>query len=150
MHVAVLGAGVIGLTSAYALLREGHRVTLIDRHTSVAQDTSFANGGQLSYSYVAPFAAPGVLAQALGWMLMPNAPLRFRPRLDAHQWRWCAAFLHAARAVRFRASVAELLALAELSRIGMAEIAAREPIDCGLRRPGKLVIHRRANALRAA
>ncbi len=150
MHVLVLGAGVIGLTSAYALARDGHRVTVIDRHPQVASETSFANGGQLSYSYVAPFAAPGVLVQALGWLLMPGAPLRFRPGLDAHQWRWCAAFVRAANRATFESSIVALLELADYSRLLMNEWVARERLEFGRRRAGKLVVYRHPRSLRAA
>lgn len=82
MRVAVIGGGVIGLTTAYALVRQGYRVDLIEQRDEVALETSFANGGQLSYRYVAPLADAGVPLQALSWMLQGNAPLRFRPSLN--------------------------------------------------------------------
>ncbi|HBB78445.1 MAG TPA: amino acid dehydrogenase, partial [Pseudomonas sp.] len=69
MRIAVIGGGVIGLTTAYALVRQGHQVELIEKRDQVAMETSFANGGQLSYRYVSPLADAGVPLQALGWML---------------------------------------------------------------------------------
>ena len=82
MRVVVLGAGVVGLTTAYYLIRDGHRVTVVDRNDGVALETSFANGAQLSYSYVAPLAGPGVLPKIPPWLLRRDSPLRFYPALD--------------------------------------------------------------------
>ena len=81
-RVCIIGGGVIGLTTAYALVRDGIDVTLIEARDSFASETSFANGGQLSYRYVAPLADAGVPLQALGWMLRGDSPLKLRPRLD--------------------------------------------------------------------
>ena len=96
MRVAVVGGGVIGLATAYSLVRQGHSVELIERRDDVGLETSFANGGQLSYRYVSPLADAGVPLQALGWMLRgQTAPLRFSPRASLRQWRWCLRFLAA-------------------------------------------------------
>ena len=93
MRVAVVGGGVIGLATAYSLVRQGHSVELIERRDDVGLETSFANGGQLSYRYVSPLADAGVPLQALGWMLRgQTAPLRFSPRASLRQWRWCLRF----------------------------------------------------------
>ena len=69
MKVCVLGAGVAGMTSAYFLARDGHEVTVVERNAGVGLETSYANGGQLSYSYVAPLAGPGVLPKVPPWLL---------------------------------------------------------------------------------
>ena len=91
MHICIVGAGVVGVTTAWALAREGHEITLLDSRGQAGLETSYANGGQLSYSYVAPLAEPGVLPSLPGWLLAGDSPLRFRPRLDpcsdARQWR---------------------------------------------------------------
>ena len=85
MHVVVLGAGVVGLTTAWYLRADGHQVTVIERNDDVASETSFANGGQLSYSYVAPLAGPGVLSKLPKWLLKRDSPVRFRPGVDLQQ-----------------------------------------------------------------
>src|SRR5688572_18799262 len=79
VKVCVLGAGVAGMTSAYFLARAGHDVTVVDRNSGVGLETSYANGGQLSYSYVAPLAGPGVLPKVPPWLLRRDSPLRFSP-----------------------------------------------------------------------
>jgi D-amino-acid dehydrogenase len=85
------------LATAYALVRDGHEVTVIEARDALGSETSFANGGQLSYRYVAPLADAGVPLQAIGWMLRGDSPLKLRPRLDPAQWRWMASFLGACR-----------------------------------------------------
>ena len=142
MRVCVLGGGVIGVTTAYALVRDGHEVTLVERHADVARETSHANGGQLSYSYVAPLADPSVLPKLPQWLFSRDAALRFVPRLDPHQWRWCAAFLRACTRARSRATTAELLGLGFLSQRLMHEVAERESLAFDYVRNGKLVVYR--------
>ena len=85
MRIAILGAGVAGLTTAWYLARDGHEVEVIERNHGVALETSFANGAQLSYSYVAPLAGPGVLPKVPPWLLRRDSPLRFYPAIDPHQ-----------------------------------------------------------------
>ncbi|MEG0243401.1 MAG: FAD-dependent oxidoreductase, partial [Pseudomonas sp.] len=109
--VTVIGGGVIGLATAYALVREGLSVELIEARDSLASATSFANGGQLSYRYVAPLADAGVPWQALGWMLQGDSPLRLRLRVDPAQWRWLLAFMMACRSSVNARNGAQLLAL---------------------------------------
>ena len=82
MKVLVLGGGVVGLAAAYYLTRDGHEVAVVERNAGVGLETSYANGGQLSYSYVAPLAGPGVLPKIPPWLFRRDAPLRFRPALD--------------------------------------------------------------------
>ncbi len=115
-HVAVIGGGVIGLATAWALVSSGQRVTLIEGGASIGEETSYANGGQLSYRYVSPLADAGVPLKALAWMLQgASAPLRFRPRLDPAQWRWCLAFLRACRSNVNRRNGEHLLRLSLFS-----------------------------------
>ncbi|MGF6779577.1 D-amino acid dehydrogenase [Paraburkholderia sp. GAS334] len=144
MRVCVLGAGVVGLTTAYFLVRDGHEVTLLEGRGGAALEASFANGGQLSYSYVAPLADPAVLPKLPAWLLARDSALRFVPRLDVDQWRWCVAFLRACRATRSRQTAMELLALGASSRASMHELVQRESIDFDYVHNGKLVVYRDA------
>ena len=142
-QVCIIGGGVIGLASAYALVRAGHEVTLIDARGTLGSETSFANGGQLSYRYVAPLADAGVPLQAIGWLLRGDSPLKLRPRLDPQQWRWMAAFIGACRGSVNTRNGAHLLRLATLSQGTLQQW--REDDRLGgfdWRRNGKLVMFR--------
>jgi D-amino-acid dehydrogenase len=140
MHVLVLGAGVVGLTTAHALAAEGHRVTVLDAEAAPGRGASFANGGQLSYSYVAPFAGPGVLGKVPGWLLDPDGPLRFRPRADPHQWAWLVRFLLACRGSVAERTTRQLLLLATLSRQLTRELVALPDMRFDFSPSGKLVL----------
>lgn len=150
MHVVVVGAGVIGLSSALYLARQGLEVTLVDRNDKVAQETSFANGGQLSYSYVAPLADPSVFGNLPKWLLSSDSPLRFRPRLDLQQWSWCASFLRACTNSRVEQTIREMLNLSSRSQELLEELLHEQPIDFNLRETGKLIIYRSPESLRGA
>ncbi|MBS0341158.1 MAG: FAD-dependent oxidoreductase, partial [Proteobacteria bacterium] len=91
-HVCVLGAGIVGLATAWQLHREGHRVSVIERDAP-GHGASGGNGAQLSYSYVQPLADPSIWRQLPKLLLSPQSPLKLRPRLDPLQWRWGLAFL---------------------------------------------------------
>ncbi len=93
MKVAVLGAGVIGITTAYYLARAGHEVTVHDRQPGPALETSFANAGEISPGYSTPWAAPGIPLKALKWLFMRHAPLILRPTLDPHVLPWVISLL---------------------------------------------------------
>lgn len=142
MHVCVIGAGVIGVTTAWQLARQGLQVTLVDGAAHPASGASHANGGQLSYSYVAPLAGPGVLPNLPAWLLSPDSPLRFRPRADPRQWRWCLQFLRACNARAASATTAQLLSLSYLSRQVLHEIQQDDPLDFAHVRNGKLIVYR--------
>ncbi|MBN3754539.1 D-amino acid dehydrogenase [Paraburkholderia sp. Tr-20389] len=142
MRVCVLGAGVVGLTTAWSLARDGHDVTIVEARGGAALEASFANGGQLSYSYVAPLADPAVLPKLPAWLLKRDSALRFVPRFDAQQWRWCAAFLLACRSHRARQTALEMLSLGALSKAALHEIVERESIAFDYVRNGKLVVYR--------
>jgi len=150
MHVCVIGAGVIGVTTAYSLAKAGHTVTLTDARERPAEVSSFANGGQLSYSYVAPLAGPGVLPNVPGWLLRQESPLRFRPRMDVHQWRWSLAFVQACRASVSDETTAQMLRLSYLSRDTMNAWLAETPIEFGHVRNGKIIAYRSPELLEKA
>lgn len=141
MRVVILGAGVIGLATAYYLLRDGHAVTIVDRNDGVALETSYANGAQLSYSYVAPLAGPGVLPKIPPWLLRRDSPLRFYPALDPHQWRWLTEFVLACNRRQSDLTTRRLLALSFYSRDLMDDLLADEAIEFGHATNGKLVVY---------
>lgn len=144
MRIAILGAGVAGLTTAWYLARDGHEVEVIERNHGVALETSFANGAQLSYSYVAPLAGPGVLPKVPPWLLRRDSPLRFYPALRypecVHQWRWLLEFVLACNQLTSDLTTRRLLALSFYSRALMHELVAAERFDFGYAKNGKLVV----------
>ncbi|MBI4195365.1 MAG: D-amino acid dehydrogenase [Betaproteobacteria bacterium] len=115
MKVAVLGAGVIGVASAWYLGRAGHEVTVVDRQPEPALETSYANGGQISVSHAVPWANPAAPLQILRWLGRADAPLKFRPRADLHQWLWGMRFLLECLPARTRDNTRRILALARAS-----------------------------------
>jgi len=116
MRVIVLGGGVVGVTSAWYLARDGHQVTVVDRQPAAALETSFANGGQISASYAEPWANPGAPLKILKWLAHDDAPLLFRPRLDWRQWSWGLQFLIECLPSRTRHNTIQCLNLALYSR----------------------------------
>lgn len=150
MRILVIGAGVAGMTAAYSLTLAGHQVTVLDREPIAGNGASFANGAQLSYSYVAPLAAPGVARKALGWMLDAEAPLRLHARPEPAQWRWLLEFLRCCTAERFEATTVQLLGLGAYSRRMVHRLMQREALDFAWRMNGKLVVYRDAKELAGA
>jgi D-amino-acid dehydrogenase len=116
VKVAVLGAGVVGVTCAWYLRQAGHDVQVLERREGPGLETSFANGGQISADHAAPWAKPGVPLQALKWMLQEDAPLLFRLRADPMQWRWGLQFLRNCTAERYAENAARLQRLGRYSR----------------------------------
>ncbi|GAA4502248.1 FAD-dependent oxidoreductase [Gluconacetobacter tumulicola] len=145
--VTVIGGGVVGLSTAYALIRQGHVVRLVEQLPDVGHGASFANGGQLSYRYVAPLADAGVPRQALAWMMRPGAPVSLRLRADRDQWRWLLSFLAACRAGTNRAHAHRLLDIALLAQRVLAAWRAEGLEEFCWRRPGKMIVHRTATTL---
>lgn len=141
MKVLILGAGVAGVASAYYFWRDGHDVTVLERNDAVALETSFANGGQLSYSYVAPLASPSVIPKIPPWLLRRDSPLRFNPEPDLQQWRWIAEFLAACNGRTADLTTERLLRLSFYSRDLMHELVAGETLDFDYVQNGKLVVH---------
>ncbi len=127
MDVLVLGGGVVGVTTAYQLAREGAKVTLIDRQPDVAMETSFANAGQISPGYAAPWAAPGIPLKALKWLFLQHAPLSVRPDGTWFQLQWMAQMLRNCTSTRYAENKARMVALAEYSRDHLR--ALRHEID---------------------
>jgi len=140
--VVVLGAGVIGVTTAYWLARQGKSVCVIDRQPEAALETSFANGGQISVSHAEPWANPSAPSKVLKWLFDDEGPLLFRPKLDVHQWLWIARFLVECLPQRADRNTAEIVKLAVESRTRLQEIRAREGIHYDERTKGILHFYR--------
>ena len=116
MRVVVLGAGLLGVTSAYFLRQQGHDVTVIDRQATPAAETSFANGGQISVSHAEPWANPGAPLKVLKWLGHEDAPLLFRIRADMRQWLWGLQFLRECTPARTRHNIEQIVRLGTYSR----------------------------------
>jgi D-amino-acid dehydrogenase len=119
MRVTVLGAGVVGVTTAWYLAADGHEVTVIERQPQPAQETSFANGGQISVSHAEPWANPRAPWKALQWLGREDAPLLWRLRADPAQWAWGLRFLRECTAARARANVGAIVSLGLASRAAL-------------------------------
>src|SRR5207248_287855 len=113
--ICVIGAGIVGCASAFQLAREGHRVLLLDAAPGPGEGCSFANGGQLSYSYVEPLATPATLRALPKMLLGRDSPVTFRPTLDWRQYAWGLQFLAACRDAQVKGATRQLLELSFLS-----------------------------------
>jgi D-amino-acid dehydrogenase len=142
MKIAILGSGVIGTTAAYYLARDGHEVTVIERQNGPALETSFANAGEVSPGYSAPWAGPGVPAKAIKWLLMHHSPLVIKPMLDAAMWRWGLAMLRNCTEARYRINKARMVRLAEYSRDCLVQLRAETGIRYDERMQGTLQLFR--------
>ncbi|MFN0183743.1 MAG: D-amino acid dehydrogenase [Aquabacterium sp.] len=116
MRILILGSGVIGATTAYYLARAGHEVTVLERQAGPALETSFANAGEVSPGYSAPWASPGLWVKAVKWLLMTHTPLVIKPMLDPGMWRWAMALLANCTEARYAVNKARMVRLAEYSR----------------------------------
>jgi D-amino-acid dehydrogenase len=142
MRVIVIGAGIVGCASAYQLQRCGHQVTLIDAQADVGRVSSYANGAQLSYSYVEPLASPATLHALPSLLLAPDSALRFSPRWDRQQWAWGIQFLAACTRSQLQSGTRQLLELAALSRRTLEAWMSEEQWAIDFARNGKLVLCR--------
>jgi D-amino-acid dehydrogenase len=150
MHICVIGAGVVGLTTAYFLQSEGHSVSIIDRELAPGLGASGGNGAQLSYAFVAPLADGSIPARLPSLLLSRYAPLKIHLRADAAQLRWAMQFLKHANARTARDTTEALLRLAELSREFIEPLIDGERIECNFTRGGKLVVYPDAKSIDAA
>lgn len=143
MKIIVLGAGVLGVSSAYFLASRGHEVEVIDRNAQSACETTYSNGGQLSYSHAEPWASPSVLPKVLKWMFNDDAPLVMRPRADYHMLRWGLSFLANCRMEKVAANTSNLLRLGLYSRKKMEQLRTITGIEFDNVREGILNIFSR-------
>ena len=129
MKVLILGSGVIGVALAYYLAKSGHEVTVVDRQPGPGLETSYANAGEVSPGYSAPWAAPGIPIKALKWAFMRHRPLVIWPKIDPAMWRWGLAMLRNCTAARYEINKNRMVRLAEYSRDCLRALRA----DTGIR-----------------
>lgn len=129
MKVIVLGSGIIGTASAWFLNKAGHDVTVVDRQPGVAQETSFANGCQISVSHAEPWANPSAPRKVLKWLGREDAPLLFRLRPEWLQWKWGMRFLRECAPARTAANIRQIVAIAEYSRQTLQTVRAETGIE---------------------
>lgn len=139
MRVIVVGAGVVGLTSAHYLLRAGHDVLVLEREAEGHEGTSYGNAGMVVPSHFVPLAAPGAVLQALRWMPDPESPFHVAPRPSPDLLRWGLEFWKASRRERVKAAAPALLALSRASRKAY-EALERDIGGFGLRTDGLLMV----------
>lgn len=141
MKVIVLGAGIIGVSTAWHLLERGHEVTVVERQADAALETSFANAGQISVGYCEPWANRAAPRKVLRWMFDAQAPLLFRPQWPWdegwQQWRWALQFLGQCNDAAFARNVRQLVALGSYSHAALRDIVratgiAFQRLECGI------------------
>ncbi|MDE2611891.1 MAG: D-amino acid dehydrogenase [Burkholderiales bacterium] len=142
MKVLVLGSGVIGTSIAYFLARDGHEVEVVERQSGAALETSFANAGEVSPGYSAPWAGPGVPVKAIKWMLMQYGPLVVWPLLDPAMWRWGLAMLANCNARAYARNKGRMVPIAEYSRDVLKALRAETGIRYDERAQGTLQLFR--------
>ena len=147
MKVIVLGSGVIGVTTAYYLARAGHEVTVVDRQAEPAQETSFANAGEVSPGYSSPWAGPGVPVKAIKWLLMRHGPLVIWPKLDPVMWWWMLKLLRNCTAERYAINKSRMIPIAEYSRDCLRALRAETGIKYDERSQGTLQLFRKQKQL---
>jgi len=129
MKVIVLGAGIIGVATAWYLLEQGHEVTVVDRQSDAALETSFANGAQISVCFCEPWANAGAPLKVAKWLLRDDSPLLFRPRLEPAQWIWGLSFLKECTTAAFERNVEQLVQLGRYSHEALKDVVAATDIE---------------------
>jgi D-amino-acid dehydrogenase len=147
MKIAVLGSGVIGVTSAWYLAAEGHEVTVIDRQPGPGMETSFANAGEISPGYASPWAAPGIPMKAMRWLFMRHAPLILRPQLDLAMVRWIVSMLSNCTERAYALNKSRMVRLAEFSRDCLITLRRETGITYDERSRGTLQLFREQRQL---
>lgn len=147
-RIAIIGAGITGVTSAYALCKLGYQVTVYDRQRYPAMETSYANGGQLSASNAEVWNSTATILKGLRWMLRKNAPLLLNPRFSWHKYSWLAQFM--AQIPNYRDNTIATTRLAIQARQHLFDMAEAEGIDFDLERRGILHIYHDADSFNAA
>ena len=150
MHIAVLGAGVVGVSTAYYLLDAGHDVTILDRDADLAQSCSFANGAQLSYSYVDAMASPAFLIRMPGLLAGIDRAIRVRPPISVDLIKWGLAFIGECTEKKAAANTLANLVLARRSKQLLDELRPKLGGDFSYQTAGKLILLRTAREMEDA
>jgi len=142
MKVLIMGAGVVGVTSAYYLAKQGHDVTVVDRESAAALETSFANAGQLSFGYSSPWAAPGVPLKAIKWMFAEHPPLTIRPDGSLFQLKWLLHMTRNCTAARYAVNKERMVRISSYSQQCLERLRAETGIQYEGRSRGTLQLFR--------
>lgn len=142
MKILVLGSGVIGVCSAYYLAEKGYEVTVIDRRHGPALETSYANAGEISPGYAAPWASPGMPLKAIKWLFMKHSPLIIQPTMQLQRWRWLARFISNCTQTRYRTNKERMLRLAQYSRDSLRELSSLHELAYDQRSLGTMQLFR--------
>jgi D-amino-acid dehydrogenase len=150
VKVIVLGAGVIGVTTAYYLAKHGAEVRVLDRQTGPGMETSFANAGELSYGMTSPWAAPGIPAKAVKWLFMRHRPLFIWPLLSFRMWSWGIQMLMNCNETAYRRNKGRMVRVSNYSRDAMTDLLAEVPLAFDLRQQGTLQLFRTEKQLKSS
>ena len=151
MKVLVLGSGVIGVTSAWYLAKSGHDVTVVDRQPSVANETSFANAGQISPGYSAPWAAPGIPVKAIKWLMQELAPLKISTRdLDMETLLWMTKMVANCNSKDYHINKSRMMRVAEYSRNCLRDLRSEINIEYEHRTQGTLQLFRTESQVKSS
>ncbi|MGK7866016.1 D-amino acid dehydrogenase [Falsiroseomonas sp. E2-1-a20] len=149
MRVVVLGSGVVGVASAWYLAQAGHEVTVLDRQPAAGMETSFANAGQVSPGYSAPWAGPGIPVKALKWLMMHHRPLVVWPLMDTRLYGWMARLLANCTEAAYNINKSRMVRLAEYSRDALRDLRGATGIQYDQRTQGTLQLFRTQKQLDA-
>jgi D-amino-acid dehydrogenase len=142
MKILIMGAGVIGVSTAYELVKAGCDVSVVDRQPAAGLETSFANAGEISPGYASPWAGPGIPLKAIKWLLMKHGPLVVRPAFDPYMWTWLVKMLRNCTAERYAINKSRMVPLAEYSRDTLKALREATGIAYDERSQGTLQLFR--------
>ncbi|HPE24035.1 MAG TPA: D-amino acid dehydrogenase [Albidovulum sp.] len=150
MKVVVMGAGVIGVTTAYYLAKAGAEVTVLDRQPGPGLETSYANAGELSYGMTSPWAAPGVPTKALKWLFMKRRPLFIWPLISPRMWKWGAQMLMNCNDDAYAVNKSRMVRISNYSRDVLPDLIAETGIEYDGRAQGTLQLFRTEKQMKAS
>ena len=150
MRVIVLGAGVIGVTTAWYLARQGAEVLVLDRQREPGMETSYANAGELSYGMTSPWAAPGIPKKAVKWLFMRHRPLFIWPLISPTMWAWGLKMLANCNEDAYRLNKSRMVRVSNYSKEALTDLLAEVPLDFDLRERGTLQLFRTEKQLKAS